>query len=315
LAKQKSVLSKAQRKRDLIVTLQAYSLFSPNLILFIVLGIYPIAWALRFVFYRYTGRFNQAPVFVGWENFIRVFTRDPYYWQSVVNTFVYAAGKLVLTLPLAFFLALILNKPRRANNFFQSVIFMPTITSSAVMALIFYLILNVYNGDLNRYLLALHAIKEPIAWLNQGHAMMTAIIVAVWGALGNYMVYFLAGLQMIPNELYESVRMDGASRLQTLLFITIPMLTPILKIILMLAIAGAFSDYTSIMVLTGGGPLNSTMVMSLYAYQLFFPISVENAVNSASLGYGAAVSVVSGLIAGACTGLYLWVGRKMDKIF
>jgi ABC-type sugar transport system permease subunit len=312
---QRPVSSKAQRKRDRIITLQAYSLFAPNLILFMALGLYPIVWAIRFVFYRYNGRFNQVPVFVGWENFVRVFTRDPYYWQSVANTFVYAGGKLVLTLPLAFLIAVVLNKPKKINRVFQSVIFMPTITSSAVMGLIFYLILNVYNGELNKYLLGLHLIKDPISWLAETNAMKTAIVVAVWGALGNYMVYFLAGLQMIPAELYESALIDGANRRQTLFSITIPMLTPILKIILMLAIGGAFGDYTSIMVLTGGGPLNSTMVMSLYSYQLFFPISVETTMNTPAMGYGAAVSVVSGLIAGACTGIYLWIGRKMDKIF
>jgi ABC-type sugar transport system permease subunit len=129
------------------------------------------------------------------------------------------------------------------------------------------------------------------------------------------MVYFLAGLQMISKEVIESAVMDGANRLQTMVFITIPMLGPILRIILMLAIAGSMGDMGTIMVLTEGGPVNSTMVMALYGYKLMFPLSVGTTMPSPELGYGAAVSVVSGLISGIVTALYLWLGRKMDQVF
>ncbi len=91
--------------------------------------------------------------------------------------------------------------------------------------------------------------------------MQTLIITAVWGGVGNYMVYFIAGLQQISEEALESARIDGANRIQTMWYITIPMLGPILKIILMLSITSAFSDMSSIMVLTEGGPTNETMVM------------------------------------------------------
>jgi raffinose/stachyose/melibiose transport system permease protein len=191
---------------------------------------------------------------------------------------------------------------------------MPTITSSAVMALVFYLLFNLYNGEINRYLLYFGVISEPVSWLNK-HAMLTVIIIASWGAIGNYMVYFLSSLQMVPKELLESAVIDGANRWKSLIHITIPMMTPILKIILMFIISGAFGDFGSIMVLTGGGPVNRTMVMTLYAYQYLFPITVEGAAVAVNIGYGAALSIVNGLIAGLMTGLYLWFGWRMDKIF
>jgi ABC-type sugar transport system permease subunit len=236
------------------------------------------------------------------------------YWEAVRNTFVYAGGKILVTLPFAFAAALILNKPRRINKFFQSLIFMPTITSAAVMALVFWLLFNVYNGEINRYLLYFGLISEPVSWLNK-HAMLTVIIIAGWGAIGNYMVYFLSALQMVPKELLESATIDGANRWQSLLHITVPMMTPILKIILMFVISGAFGDFTSIMVLTSGGPVNRTMVMNLYAYSYLFSVGGDNQSIAVSVGYGAALSMVNGLIAGIMTGIYLWFGWRMDKIF
>ncbi|MDR2136287.1 MAG: sugar ABC transporter permease, partial [Treponema sp.] len=172
-----------------------------------------------------------------------------------------------------------------------------------------------YNGEINRYLMGLSIISEPVNWLGSANAMKTVIIVAVWGAIGNYMVYFLAGLQMIPKEMIESAIIDGANRWQTMVFITIPMLGPILRIILMLAIAGSMGDMGTIMIMTEGGPVNATMVMSLYGYKLMFPLSATTAMPNPELGYGAAVSMVSGLISGIITAVYLWAGRKMDQVF
>ena len=301
------------RKKVIISNLQSYSLLLPNLLLFGAFSVYPVFWTLNFIFYRFSGVAGVTPVFVGLENLARVF-RDPIYLLSVRNTFVYAAGKIILVIPLSFFLALILNKKFTGNWLFQSVIFMPTIMSSAVMGLVFWLLFNTFNGDVNRFLMTLRIISEPVNWLGRDNAMLTLILVSVWGGVGNYMVYFIAGLQMISREAIESALIDGANRRQVLWYITVPMLGPILKIILMLAITVAFSDMNMVMVLTEGGPVNATMVMALYGYSFFFPISVAT-VTIPQYGYGAAVSFVSALISGIITLIYLFVSRKMDKIF
>ena len=182
------------------------------------------------------------------------------------------------------------------------------------MGLVFYLLFNAYNGEINQYLMKAHLIKAPINWLGKEHAMKTLIITAIWGGVGNYMVYFIAGLQQVAQDALESAKIDGAGRLQTLWYITIPMMGPILKIILMLSITSAFNDITNVMVLTEGGPNNSTMVMSLYGYKYFFPISASESVVP-QYGYGAAVSVVSAVIAGAVTLLYLKASKKLDDIY
>ena len=111
----------------------------------------------------------------------------------------------------------------------QSIIFLPTIMSSAVMGLVFYLLFNAYNGEINQYLMKAHIISQPINWLGKDHAMTTLIITAVWGGLGNYMVYFIAGIQQVSTDAIESARIDGANRLQTIWYIMIPMLGPILS--------------------------------------------------------------------------------------
>lgn len=312
-ARPQEPLSRERRHQRIKDNLITYAMFAPNLILFLVFSLYPVLWTLKYVFYRYSGFGATAPQFVGLDNLIRVF-QDKVYWQAVRNTFVYAAGKLVITLPISFFLAVILNKKRKVNGTLQSVVFTPTIMSSAVMGLVFYLLFNVYNGQVNKILVGSGLVSQNINWLGKENAMKTLIIVAVWGAIGNYMVYFIAGLQQIAEDAMESARIDGANRLQTLWYITLPMMGPVLKTILMLAITAAFSDMNSVMVLTEGGPVNSTMTMALYGYSFFFSVS-ESAAITPQYGYGAAVSFISACIAGFVTVIYLKFASRLDDIY
>ena len=300
-------------RKKLKQALEAYSFLIPNLILFLSCSIYPVLWALKYVFYQYGGYGTGTPRFVGLENLARVF-RDKVYWESIVHTFTYGFGKILIIIPLAFFLAFLLNTHKRGHGAVQSIIFLPTIMSSAVMGLVFYLLFNAYNGEINQYLMKAHIISQPINWLGKDHAMTTLIITAVWGGLGNYMVYFIAGIQQVSTDAIESARIDGANRLQTIWYIMIPMLGPTLKIILMLPITSAFNDITNVMVLTEGGPNNATMVASLYSYQYFFPISAAQA-TVPQYGYGAALSVVTACIAGIVTVFYLKLSKKLDDIY
>ena len=309
----KTQISSVRRNRKIKENLQAYSLLLPNLILFIAFSIYPCIWTFKYVFYKYGGIGATDPKFVGFGNIARVF-RDEIYWKTVINTLVYAGAKIIFIIPLAFLLALFLSKKRKGNGLLQSVIFVPTIMSSAVMGLVFYLLFNVYNGQINRFLMDWNIIKQPINWLGTQNAMKTLVVTAIWGGIGNYMVYFIAGLQRISEETLESAHIDGANRFQTCWYITIPMLGPILKIILMLSITAAFNDMSNVMVLTEGGPNFSTMVMSLYGYQFFFPISPGSIVVP-QYGYGAAISAVSALIAGGITVIYLFLSKKLDDVY
>lgn len=289
--------------------IESYTFILPSLILTLALGIYPIAWAMNHMFYDYPGYGDKT--FIGLGNFVRLLS-DDLYWQSVVNTFVYAGGKILVTIPVSLALAVILNKKFRGRHFLRAVYFMPTVVSTAVIAVVFYIIFNSYNGILNQFLVKLGL--DSIPWLGADYAMLSAIIVAIWGAIGNYMLLFLAGLQGIPEDLYESASLDGANGIQKFWYVTIPMLGPVLQMIMMLAIIAALKGYESIMVLSEGGPFGKTEVMYLYVYKLFFPLSTESYVQE-EVGYGSAVSFVTALIVGVITLIYFLISRRLNKIY
>jgi len=291
--------------------LGAYLFSFPSFFLTMALGIYPVVWALRYMFYDYQG-FGQ-PKFIGLDNFVRV-ARDTEFWQSVANTFVYAGGKLIITLPLSLILAVILNRKLRGRHAFRAIIFLPTIFSASVMSIVFYIIFNSYNGIINQYLMKLHLVSAPVDWLGASKAMLTIVIIAVWGAVGNYMLLFIAGLQSIPEDVYEAASLDGVNSAQRLWYITIPMLGPVLQMIVMLAITTSLKGYESIMVLTEGGPFGKTEVMYLYLYKLFFPLTTAGT-SVQNIGYGSAVGFTTAVIVGLITWLYFWMSRKLNNIY
>ncbi|MFC4101467.1 carbohydrate ABC transporter permease [Paenibacillus xanthanilyticus] len=289
----------------------SYLFLLPSFLLTAVLGLYPIGWAIWYMFFDYKGYGSAS--YVGLANFERL-ARDAQYWDSVVNTFVYAGGKLALTIPLSLALAVILNHAFRGRSLLRAVIFLPTIISSAVMAVVFYMLFNSYNGLLNQYLLKLNLIPERIDWLGPDHAMLTTILIAVWGAVGNYMLLFLAGLQNIPQDVYESASLDGASRSQQFWYLTVPMLGPVLQMVIMLAIINSLKGYESIMVLTDGGPIGKTEVMYLYVYKLFFPTPSASFTADQQFGYGSAVGFATAVIVGLVTLLYHFLSRRLNQL-
>lgn len=289
-----------------------YLMLLPGLLFLIVFAIYPIGWILKNMFYHYTSYGDNN--FIWFDNFIRIF-QDEMFWNALKNTIVYAAGKLVLTIPISFLLAYVLNMKFRGRMFFRSVFFMPTIISVSVMSMVFYLIFNPYNGTVNQLLMDWGMINKPINWFGSNYSMLTVLLVAVWGAVGNYMIYFLSGLQTISNDIYESAEIDGATGFSKLRYITIPMMAPIAQMVIMLALIQAFKDYENIMVLTSGGPNNTTEVLYLYIYRLMFPMGDAGGNIALQYGYGATVAFATAVLVGIITLLYLRWSKKMNQVF
>lgn len=289
-----------------------YLMLLPGLVFLFVFAIYPIGWILKNMFYHYTsyGDYN----FIWFDNFKRVF-QDEMFWNAFKNTIIYAAGKLVLTIPISFLLAYVLNIKFRGRMFFRSLFFMPTIISVSVMSMVFYLVFNPYNGTVNQLLMDWGIVNRPINWFGSTFSMLTVLLVAVWGAVGNYMIYFLSGLQTIPNDIYESAEIDGATGLNKLRYITIPMMAPIAQMVIMLALIQAFKDYENIMVLTSGGPNNTTEVLYLYIYRLMFPMGDAGGNIVLQYGYGATVAFATAVLVGGITFLYLRWSKKMNQVF
>lgn len=298
-------MNRKRKKGDIVMWL----MLAPTIFFILVMSVYPFLWLIRYVFYDYNG---FKAYYVGLDNFKRVF-RDGIYWNSVMHTFEYAALKLLFVLPLSMITAVLLQRKRFGSSLFQGIYFLPTVISSAVYSLIWYFIFATYNGVLNGYLEWAGIISKPVDWLgNEKTAMIAVVIVAVWGAFGNYMILLISGLTGISSDVYESAQIDGANGVQTFFKITLPMLGPVLKVVVMLAITTAFKDYQSILVLTGGGPNNRTHVMFSYIFQMVF--GTANSASQLQIGYGSVLSIVSALIVGGVTVIYLHFSKKMDEI-
>lgn len=291
-------------------SISVWFMMFPSIFLLCVISIYPFSWLFKYVFYDYNG---FKAYFVGFDNFARVL-RDQIYWKSVLHTFEYAALKLIFILPLALLLAVFLNQKLKGSNFLRAVYFLPTVISAAIYSLIFYFIFASYNGVLNGILGVIGVIDKPIDWLGSSTtAMSSIVVVAVWGGFGNYMILFISGLSSIADEVYESARVDGANRLTIFFKITLPLLGPMLKVILMLAITTALKDYESILVLTGGGPNNRTQVMFSYIYTICF--GSDTVASNIQIGYGAVLSIISAVIIGIITVIYLKISKKLDDVY
>ena len=279
---------------------------SPAVLMLVITSIYPFFWLFRYVLYDYNG---FVAYFTGLENIKRLFT-DTVFWSSVAHTFEYAILKLIITLPLSLLIAVVISKNIPGSSLFRGIFFLPTVISASVYSLIFTFIYAVFRGPLNTMLQTLGLISSPIDWLGDpSWVMISIVIVAVWGGLGNYMVYFLSGLSSISSEIYESSMIDGANARQTFFRITLPMLSPMLKVILLLAITTSFKDYQSILVLTNGGPNNRSHVMFSYIYNLIF-----SSTSTPQIGYATVLSIVAAIIIGAVTALYMVLARKLDDI-
>lgn len=292
--------------------IQEILMITPMTIGFLLFSVYPIIWVLRWSFFKYNG--YSEPIFVGLGNFIRVFTRDPAYWDSLKNTFLIAGMKMIFEIPLALVLAVFLNNKIKGSSFFRVVFFLPSVFSIAVVGLIFSILFGAYNGIVNAILKNIGLITQNISWFSdKGHAMFVIILVSLWTTFGLNMIYFLMGLQNISKSLYECAAIDGANEMQQFFYITLPLVAPILQLVLMLSVLGTMKMTDLILVLTNGAPGGSTEVVMTYIFKYFFSYG-ESAAMEVQFGYASSMAVVTALILGIVTLIYLKVSKKMQEV-
>jgi multiple sugar transport system permease protein len=201
----------------------------------------------------------RPPVYVGLDNYVTVIA-DPKFHQGLVNTLYYMAGYLPLVLLCALVVALLLNTRLKGMAFFRGIYFLPVVTSWVVVALLWKWILSPQGGVVN-YLLDLVGIKGPGWWTDPDWAMPSIIIASVWKDLGFNMLILLAGLQAIPEHLYEAARIDGAGAWRRIRSITLPLLTPSILFVVILTMIGSFQVFDQVYVMTHGGPAGATTVV------------------------------------------------------
>lgn len=243
----------------------SYLFIAPGILIFSVFTFGAFAFAIWLTFHRWSIIEPEKP-FVGLTNYEDM-VHDERFLQAVLNTVYFTGASVPLQMLGGLALALLLNQPIRFRGFFRTAYYLPVVTPFIVAALLWKWL---YNGDFglfNFYLLQTKLIDEPLLWLSdQTLAMPAVILMTVWSGVGFSMVVYLAGLQAIPEELYESARLDGAGPLQRIRHLTIPLLRPTTLFLLVIGIIGSLQVFTQIFVMTSGGPVNKTTTMVYYMY-------------------------------------------------
>lgn len=247
---------------------------------FCILQAYPLFMSLYYSFTDFS--ILGSGKFVGFDNYIKLFTNDKYFLKSLRITFKYALISVPMKLCMALIVALVLNMKLKAINFFRTVYYLPSIMGGSVAISILWKFMFMKEGMVNNVLNILGI--EGLDWLgNQDMSLITICLLVVW-QFGSSMVLFLAGLQNIPTELYEAADIDGAGKLVKFVRITLPMLTPVIFFNLIMQIIHALQEFTSASIITGGGPNHATYLMGVKIY--------EDAFRSLKMGYASATSWV-----------------------
>jgi oligogalacturonide transport system permease protein len=251
--------------------------------------VYPFVASLAYSLTEYS--ILSRARFIGFRNYVDMVTKDPLFFQSLKVTFVYVVLAVPLKLVFALMIAMLLNMKLGYINLYRTLLYLPSILGGSVAVSILWRAAFMNEGIVNSFL-AVVGITGP-KWLGDPHvAIFTISLLQVW-QFGSSMVVFLAGLKQIPRELYESARVDGAGRVAEFLHITIPLLTPMIFFNLIMQTINAFQHFTEAMVITRGGPLNSTFVYAMKLYQEAFQYF--------KMGYASALSWVLFVIIMTCT--------------
>lgn len=246
-------------------TLAGYLFVSPQLIGLLVFSLLPVVYALVLSFMNWDG--FGARTFVGFENFVNQFN-NPDFWIAMKNTVYYMIFVIPSSIFLSLFLAVGLNKVR-GKELYRVFYFMPVVTSSVSIGVIWMWILNGDFGVLN-LLLSYIGINGP-DWLTDTHWVIPSIaMLSIWWGLGNNMVIFLAGLQGISRSYYEAAEIDGASRFKQFLNITLPLLSPTTFFIAIMSVIGSFQVFDQAFVMTNGGPAKASYTLVYHIYQQGF---------------------------------------------
>jgi ABC-type sugar transport system permease subunit len=236
----------------------------------LVLGIFvfrPIVYSLILSSQKYRLGFAIRE-FVGFDNYEALFV-SPEFWHSLGKTFIYSTSMVVFSLFLGLLLALVIAGIRKTATLWQVIFFLPVTATMAAMAIVWRFILDNNFGILNTLLDILH--YPTFNWLKDPKtAMVSVIAISIWSNAGYTMVFFMAGLANIPSSLYQAAALDGTSRMQSFRYITWPLLSPTTLFLVIIMTKRALSAFDTIKVLTDGGPVNETQVLSLLLYQEAF---------------------------------------------
>jgi len=257
----------------------------PALALLLVFVYYPIVENLRLSLYSWNA-FSAHPVFVGLDNY-KTAAEDPIFWRALRNNTVFAVTSLVFQVGFSLVLAAVLEEfvHQRLRGILRTIYFIPAVISITVAGILFSFLYNPQIGLLNRALGALGLDSWQHSWLGEpGTAMWSIIAMSQWQSIGYTAILFVVAIQRVPREFYEAARIDGAGRIRSFFSITVPMVREMTTLITILTISGAFLVFNEVMVMTAGGPSNSSQVLGTWLYR--------NAFLNDDMGYASAIATV-----------------------
>ena len=261
---------------------------TPAMLIIFGLMLYPLFYTIYLTMVQYNLLSNVSQGFLGLKQYARVLTDDKF-WHAMSVTLYFTVVSLGLQLILGFMAALFLNIPFRGQKLLRVLILAPWAVPTVVNAQLWNWILNASYGALNKLLLQLGIIRQPIVWLGEPKLALNVIILAdTWKMLPLFIIMLLAGLSTIPGTYYEAAKMEGAGFWHTFRKITFPLLKPMLLVILVLRTTQTIRVFDVIYMLTQGGPNNSTMTISYYTYFQTFSLF--------DFGYGATIAMIVAIL-------------------
>ena len=252
-------------------TLQAFLLVGPALVIALVFVYYPAAYILRLSFFEWD-LISPQQTYVGLDNYKTVLEPGSDFWESLLITLKYGIMYIAFSLTVGMLLALALDRIKFLNNFFQSLFFVPSVTSISVVAVVWSLIFNPQIGPLNKILTGLGVSSASLPqWFNDPNLALPALaVIGSWQSLGFITLLLLAGLRNIPTTYYEAAAVDGANKWKSFWKITLPLLSPVLFFVIFMLIINSFQVFGAVSIMTQGRPLGSTNVVLYYIYQQGF---------------------------------------------
>ena len=269
-------------KRERYLTIGGF--LAPAVALYAVFFLFPMAQAFWVALFQWRG-VSMNSDFVGIDNFRKLLTQDPIFWQSLGHNVVFLVTSLVIVLPLALFLAVMLSRKTRGSHTYRAIYLFPNVISVVAVAVLWSFVYHPTFGILNSLLKTIGTGGLVKGWLGEpGTALPCVVVTSIWYSLGFYIVLLLAGVQNVPRSYYEAAWIDGAGGWQAFRHITIPLIWEVLKLAVIYLVIHSLNVFGLVWVMTEGGPSNHTDTVLTYLYRLAF---IES-----NFGYATALGVV-----------------------
>jgi multiple sugar transport system permease protein len=291
------------------MNLWCWGFVSLTLIFYILFQGYPILCSIYYSLFNWNGMTSNM-TFVGLKNYQDLLS-DKLFWGAFQNSFKYMIMVVPLEVIISLLFAFLLNDDKlRARTAYRVSLFVPVVVTASVVGIVMNFIWS-SNGVINYVLKGLHLIDKNVNWVgNKTFAMRTVVFVTVWKDMGTYMIYWLAALQGVPNDVMEAASVDGATRPRTFMSVVMPMIAPTAGIILILCTINSLKAFDLIQTLTGGGPFYATDVVATFVYRTAF----TSEMGLPRFGYASAAAMLFGVVVIVIGAILNWLKGRLQKL-